>query len=66
MKQEKICHVHTGLAQLAEFYKVTTNDLVNPSYIYKKAQKTMNTKGFDASRYGEFADEISSSSQLES
>ena len=34
------------LAQLADFYKVTTNDLINPSYIYK-IQKTM--RSFDES-----------------
>ena len=57
------------LAQLAKFYKVSTEDLINPSYIYQSTKDNevlARAPGFDASKYEEFADEYPAPlSQLE-
>ena len=57
------------LWQLANFYKVTCNDLVNSTYIYENTKHNevlSRPPGFDASRYEQFADEYPAPlSQLE-
>ena len=57
------------LWQLADFYKVTCNDLVSSTYIYENTKHNevlSRPPGFDASRYEQFADEYPAPlSQLE-
>lgn len=48
------------LTQIADYYKVKTDDLINPDFINcqtKDNQKIPKAKTFDASRYEQFDDE---------